>query len=78
MSLTLNLHSITNHNVRRINTGRGGTGDTWAFLDKRTGQQVAIKFINRPLPKVLVQNIEREFTVRTIYTLYRFNQGTMH
>lgn len=44
--------------------GRGGTGDTWAFLDKRTNEEVAIKFINRPLPKVLVQNIQREFTVR--------------
>ena len=46
--------------------GRGGTGDTWAFLDTRTGKQVAIKFIKRPLPKVLLQNIQREFTVRFI------------
>jgi hypothetical protein len=44
--------------------GRGGTGDTWAFLDTRTGKQVAIKFIKRPLPKLLLQNITREFTVR--------------
>jgi hypothetical protein len=43
--------------------GRGGTGDTWAFIDTRTGKEVAIKFIKRPLPKVLLQNIQREFTV---------------
>jgi serine/threonine protein kinase len=44
--------------------GKGGTGDTWAFQNTQTGEQVAIKFIKRPLPKVLVQNITREFTVR--------------
>ena len=43
--------------------GKGGTGDTWAFLDKRTGEQVAIKFLKRPLPKVLLENIKREFLV---------------
>lgn len=44
--------------------GRGGTGDTWAFLDKRSGEEVAIKFLKRPLPKVLLENIKREFAVR--------------
>ncbi len=44
--------------------GKGGTGDTWLFKDLKTGEPVAIKFIRRPLPKVLVQNILREFTVR--------------
>lgn len=44
--------------------GRGGTGDTWLFKDIKTGDPVAIKFIKRPLPKVLHQNILREFTVR--------------
>ena len=44
--------------------GRGGTGDTWSFTDTRTNKEVAIKFIKRPMPKVLVQNIQREFTVR--------------
>ena len=28
---------------------------------------MAIKFIKRPLPKVLHQNILREFTVRSLY-----------
>lgn len=44
--------------------GRGGTGDTYLFKDNQTGEPVAIKFIKRPLPKVLHQNILREFTVR--------------
>ena len=43
--------------------GKGGTGDTWAFKDTRSGEVVAIKFLKRPLPKVLVENIKREFTV---------------
>eukprot|EP00889_Picochlorum_renovo_P003632 jgi/Picre1/30662/NNA_006023.t1 len=45
--------------------GRGGTGDTWAFLDKRSGEEVAIKFLKRPLPKVLLENIKREFAIQT-------------
>lgn len=45
-------------------SGKGGTGDTWCFREKKTGTLVAIKFIKRPLPKVLLQNIQREFTVR--------------
>lgn len=44
--------------------GKGGTGDTWAFIDKRTGEQVAIKFLRRPLPKVLLENIKREFLIQ--------------
>ena len=43
--------------------GKGGTGDTWAFKDTRSGEVMAIKFLKRPLPKVLVENIKREFTV---------------
>jgi len=44
--------------------GKGGTGDTWAFIDKRSGEQVAIKFLKRPLPKVLLENIKREFLIQ--------------
>jgi serine/threonine-protein kinase SRK2 len=44
--------------------GKGGTGDTWAFVDKRTNEQVAIKFLRRPLPKVLLENIKREFLIQ--------------
>ncbi len=43
--------------------GKGGTGDTWLFKDSNTGSEVAIKFIRRPLPKVLLTNIVREFQV---------------
>lgn len=44
--------------------GKGGTGDTWAFKDARTGEVVAIKFIKRPLPKILLENIKREFSIQ--------------
>ena len=44
--------------------GRGGTGDTWLFKDLVNSRDVAVKFIKRPLPKVLRENIQREFTVR--------------
>ena len=44
--------------------GKGGTGDTWHFKDMKNGRDVAVKFIKRPLPKVLQTNILREFTVR--------------
>lgn len=43
--------------------GQGGTGDTWHFKDLKNGRDVAVKFIKRPLPKVLQTNILREFTV---------------
>ena len=42
--------------------GQGGTGDTWHFKDLKNGRDVAVKFIKRPLPKVLQTNILREFT----------------
>lgn len=45
------------------NAGQGGTGDTWHFKDLKNGRDVAVKFIKRPLPKVLQTNILREFTV---------------
>jgi len=50
--------------VKIKHLGRGGTGDTWCFKHVKSGDLVAIKFIKRPLPKVLLQNIQREFTVR--------------
>ncbi len=54
--------------------GKGGTGDTWAFTVAATGEVVAIKFIKRPLPKVLQQNILREFTVSLIGALICYGQ----
>ncbi|KAI3434633.1 hypothetical protein D9Q98_002700 [Chlorella vulgaris] len=44
--------------------GQGGTGDTWLFKETATGAEVAVKFIKRPLPKVLQTNILREFTIQ--------------
>lgn len=43
--------------------GKGGTGDTWLCKNPKTQALVAIKFIKRPLPRVLMPNILREFTV---------------
>ena len=43
--------------------GKGGTGDTGLFKDLQSGQEVAIKLIKRPLPKVIMPNILREVTV---------------
>ena len=44
--------------------GKGGTGDTGLFKDLQSGEEVAIKLIKRPLPKVIMPNILREVTVR--------------
>lgn len=43
--------------------GKGGTGDTGLFKDLHSGEEVAIKLIKRPLPKVIMPNILREVTV---------------
>ncbi|KAL6779334.1 SNRK2I [Auxenochlorella protothecoides x Auxenochlorella symbiontica] len=52
-------------NYKRLkHLGKGGTGDTWLFKDSNTGSEVAIKFIRRPLPKVLLTNIVREFQIQ--------------
>ena len=52
--------------------GRGGTGDTYLFKDKQNGEEVAVKLIRRPIPKVIMPNILREIRVgqaqRTEYT----------
>ena len=47
--------------------GRGGTGDTWLFREKATGDAVAIKLIKRPIPKVVMPNILREIRVSQAY-----------
>lgn len=44
--------------------GKGGTGDTGLFKDLSTGEEVAIKLIKRPLPKVIMPNILREVTIQ--------------
>ncbi len=42
---------------------QGGTGQTLLYREKATGEQVAIKLIKRPIPKVIMPNILREITV---------------
>ena len=44
--------------------GRGGTGETYLYRERRTGALVAIKLVPRPLPRVIHQSIVREITVR--------------
>lgn len=50
------------HDLKKF-LGRGGTGDTYLFTDKRNNQPVAIKLIKRPIPKVILPNILREIRV---------------
>lgn len=51
------------HDLKKF-LGRGGTGDTYLFIDKRNQQPVAIKLIKRPIPKVILPNILREIRVQ--------------
>ena len=46
--------------------GRGGTGDTWLFNDRATGEEVAIKLVKRPVPKVIQPNLLREIRVSSV------------
>lgn len=43
--------------------GKGGTGDTWLYIDRATGEELAVKLMKRPLPKVIELNIQREIRV---------------
>lgn len=44
--------------------GRGGSGDTWLYRSRGSGELVAIKLIARPLPKaILPAQVEREIKV---------------
>eukprot|EP00884_Botryococcus_braunii_P018776 jgi/Botrbrau1/5582/Bobra.97_2s0013.1 len=44
--------------------GRGGTGDTWLYIDRATGDELAVKLMKRPLPRVIQPNIEREIRIQ--------------
>mmetsp|Transcript_12691 Transcript_12691/g.38257 ORF Transcript_12691/g.38257 Transcript_12691/m.38257 type:complete len:418 (+) Transcript_12691:2731-3984(+) len=44
--------------------GKGGSGDTGLFRPTNGGEDVAIKLIKRPLPKVAMPNILREITIQ--------------
>ena len=43
--------------------GSGGTGETWLYRERKTGELVAVKLIKRPLPLVVRHNALREITV---------------
>jgi serine/threonine protein kinase len=47
--------------------GKGGTGETWLYQNRLTGEEVAIKLMMRPLPKIIEPNIQREIRVRTLF-----------
>ena len=44
--------------------GKGGHGEIWLFKDKATGEEVAVKLIKRPIPKLVMPDILREIKVR--------------
>eukprot|EP00884_Botryococcus_braunii_P002617 jgi/Botrbrau1/12356/Bobra.0239s0007.2 len=44
--------------------GKGGTGETWLYQDRVTGEEVAVKLMRRPLPKVIEPNIQREIRIQ--------------
>ena len=48
--------------------GKGGTGETHLYRERKSGQLVAIKLVPRPLPRVLHESILREITVRLART----------
>jgi serine/threonine protein kinase len=43
--------------------GQGGTGLTWHYKDRQTGEDVAIKLMKRPMPRIVLPSIEREIRV---------------
>lgn len=51
------------HEVIKI-LGRGGEGETWLCKDKVSGEEVAIKLIKRPIPKVAIAVIKREIKIQ--------------
>ena len=56
--------------------GKGGTGETYLYRERRTGQLFAIKLVPRPLPRVLHESIVREITVRPTCGPHRVSSPT--
>lgn len=44
--------------------GEGGSGETWLMIEKHSGRQMALKMIQRPIPKVLHEMLLHEIQVR--------------
>mmetsp|Transcript_7770 Transcript_7770/g.19278 ORF Transcript_7770/g.19278 Transcript_7770/m.19278 type:complete len:422 (-) Transcript_7770:514-1779(-) len=51
------------HKVMRM-LGEGGSGETWLCKDLNSGNDVAIKFIQRPIPKVVLPMIFHEVKIQ--------------
>jgi hypothetical protein len=48
--------------VRKL-LGEGGSGQTWLCLDRAARKQVAIKFMKRPIPKIVIPMMMHEIKV---------------
>lgn len=44
--------------------GRGGTGEIAQFIDRATGEHVAVKLVRRPVPRVVATSLLSEILVR--------------
>eukprot|EP00884_Botryococcus_braunii_P018775 jgi/Botrbrau1/5581/Bobra.97_2s0012.1 len=44
--------------------GQGGTGLTWHYQDRKSGEDVAIKLMKRPQPRVVLDSIVREIRIQ--------------
>ncbi len=48
--------------------GRGGTGEIAEFIDRTTGEHVAIKLVRRPVPRIVSSSLLREILVSALCT----------
>uniref|UniRef100_A0A7R9YW68 Protein kinase domain-containing protein n=1 Tax=Chlamydomonas euryale TaxID=1486919 RepID=A0A7R9YW68_9CHLO len=46
--------------------GQGASGETWLCVDRATGREVAIKFMQRPIPEVELPRLEREIKLHAL------------
>jgi len=44
--------------------GEGGSGETWLMIEKHSGRQMALKMIQRPIPKVLHEMLLHEIQIQ--------------
>lgn len=44
--------------------GTGGSGETGLFRHNRSGEEVAIKFMKRPVPRIVLPHIQRELQIQ--------------
>ena len=46
--------------------GEGGSGETWLSIDLATNEKVAIKFLKRPIPRLMLPMVMHEIKVRLV------------